>query len=137
MAQPVYFVRDDKILAVIRQTRTPATVDDLRQALQAGPTDTEVDTDITSALIGTIIITGIRAADTVVTVEVIDNLTDTNRTDEILAFGQIVCTLTSQPDITPVTFLRNGQPLNIPRSNGSLSEQPATAEDYRALIAPA
>nr|WP_221381986.1 GerMN domain-containing protein [Actinoplanes polyasparticus] len=137
VAQPVYFVRNDKLVAVIRRTRTPTTVDDLRQALQAGPTEAEEDTDISSALTGSITITGIRITDTTATVEVIDSLTDTNRTDEILAFGQIVCTLTSQPDITDVTFLRNGQPLDIPSGDGSLSEQPATAEDYKTLIAPA
>ncbi|MCM4085048.1 GerMN domain-containing protein [Paractinoplanes hotanensis] len=137
VAQPIYFVRNDKLVAVIRRIHTPATVDDLRQALHAGPTDAEEDADITSVLTGTLTITGIRISGTRATVEVIDNLTDINRTDKILAFGQIVCTLTSRPKVTTVTFLRNGQPLDIPRGDGSLSGQPATAEHYRALIAPA
>lgn len=57
------------------------------------------------------------------------------RSDEILAFGQIVCALTSRDDVTTVAFLREGKSLGVPRADGSLPDQPLVRADYAPLIA--
>ncbi|MEU8664244.1 hypothetical protein AB0C31_47320, partial [Actinoplanes philippinensis] len=58
------------------------------------------------------------------------------RVVEALAYGQIVCTLTSRTGIAAVTFLRNGQRLQVPDGDGAVTEEPLTASDYRVLIDP-
>jgi hypothetical protein len=37
------------------------------------------------------------------------------RSDEVLAFGQIVCTMTSLPEVGTVSFVADGAPLWVPR----------------------
>jgi hypothetical protein len=69
-------------------------------------------------------------------VELATSLGGTGRTDDILAFAQIVCTLTSRGDIRSVTFTRAGEPVEVPRADSSLTRNPLTAHDYTPLIQP-
>ncbi|MFI7575328.1 GerMN domain-containing protein [Micromonospora sp. NPDC049497] len=129
-------VRDNRIIPVVRRVDRPPTADDHLKDLLAGPTEAERDTGLTSALAGAVnaagtTVTGMQAQ---VAVEAPDEAA--GRSDEVLAFGQIVCTLTSRDDVTTVAFLRDGRPLGVPRADGSLSEQPLVRADYAPLIAP-
>jgi hypothetical protein len=54
--------------------------------------------------------------------------------DQLLAFGQIVCTLTTRPGIGQVSFTLDGAPLNVPRGDGSLGSGPVSRDDYGALL---
>jgi hypothetical protein len=56
-------------------------------------------------------------------------------TDDVPAFGQIVCTLTSQFETGTVTFTSNGEPLSVPRGDASLADGPVTIADYVGLLA--
>ncbi|TDB80565.1 GerMN domain-containing protein [Micromonospora sp. KC721] len=128
-------VRDDRIVPVIRRVNRPPTVDDQLRDLLAGPIWTERDSGLTSALAGAVTTASatVHSRQAQVAVEAPDD--DTGRSDEVLAFGQIVCTLTSRDDITTVAFLRDGKPLGVPRADGSLTEQPLARADYASLIA--
>ncbi|MBM0224706.1 hypothetical protein JNW87_03160 [Micromonospora sp. ATA51] len=44
--------------------------------------------------------------------------------------------MVARDDIDTVAFTRRGQPLGVPRADGSLSEQPLTAAEYTALTVP-
>lgn len=131
----LYFVRDGKIVGVTRKVDVQPSVEALVDDLLAGPTDEEQRAGITSALLGNDIVVGVQLVDGHVTVELIPALDETARTDLILAFAQIVCTLTAKQGITSVSFTRGGQPVGVPRADGSLSEAPATAADYASLQA--
>ena len=52
-----------------------------------------------------------------------------------LAFGQIVCTLTTRPGILWATFTRGGQRVEVPRGDGSLTADPLNAASYSRLMA--
>jgi hypothetical protein len=56
------------------------------------------------------------------------------RNDDILTYGQIVCTLTARADVNSVTFFRDDEPLKVPRADGILSSEPLRAADYSRLI---
>jgi hypothetical protein len=133
--QRLYHVRDGELVAVTRHVETPPSVDELVDDLLAGPTDAEQHDGLSSALVGNDIVVGVQVTDGRATVELTAALDETGRTDHILAFGQIVCTLTARPGITAVSFTRGGQPVGVPRADGSLSEAPATAADYASLLA--
>jgi hypothetical protein len=79
----------------------------------------------------------VRRSGAVAVVDIGDGPPEAGRTDEILAFGQIVCTLAARSDVNGVVFVRGDQPLEVPRSDGSLSSGPVTAANYADLIAPA
>lgn len=65
---------------------------------------------------------------------------DTARKDEVLAYAQLMCTLTALPQIDGVVFTNNGAPVAVPRGDGSLppliagAPMPLTAADYTDLI---
>ncbi|MFJ8577855.1 GerMN domain-containing protein [Micromonospora sp. NPDC093277] len=128
------FVREDRLGTVVRRVDYLPDVDTHLRHLLAGPGNTERDAGFISALTGTASVAGARLSGGVAEVEVGGAGDETGRSDQILAFGQIVCTLTSRADVHGVTFRRDGQPLDVPRADGSLSRLPLTAIDYAPLI---
>ncbi|MER7890164.1 GerMN domain-containing protein [Micromonospora sp. NPDC094482] len=128
------YVRDDRIDRILRRTDTLPTVEVHLQHLLAGPGALERDRGVSSSLPGTITVAGARLVGTTAEVDVESAGDETGRNDEVLAFGQIVCTLTSRGDVTGVSFRRAGQPLDVPRADGSLTRDPLTAADYELLM---
>ncbi|HWG99175.1 MAG TPA: GerMN domain-containing protein, partial [Pilimelia sp.] len=135
-AEPLCFVREGRLVRVIRRVPNWPTIETQVQHLLAGPTVAEREAGLTSALAGTMMITSILLAGGRVTVNLGDDVEGSGRSDEILAFGQLVCTLTSRSDIRSVSFTRDGQPLEVPRADGSLARGPLSAADYASLMPP-
>ncbi|MDI5938660.1 MULTISPECIES: GerMN domain-containing protein [Micromonospora] len=129
------FVRDDRLVPVDRRVGRPLDAEDQLRDLLAGPSAVERDSGLTSALPGAIGAGVVGVADGQARVRVDGTGDDTGRSDEVLAFGQIVCTLAARDDVDAVAFLRDGRPLGVPRADGSLSAQPLTPADYAALTA--
>ena len=55
--------------------------------------------------------------------------------DPLATIAQIVCTLTRQPGIGSVRFTADGAAIDVPRSDGSLTDAPVAREDYESLLA--
>ncbi|WBB76717.1 GerMN domain-containing protein [Micromonospora sp. WMMD1128] len=132
--EPFCFVRDDGLVVVNRRADGLPGVDAHLQHLLAGPNSAERRTGLATALPGTVTVAGATLTGAVATVEVRQAGEETGRSDEVLAFGQIVCSLTQRPDVDSVAFRRDGQPLEVPRADGSVSSLPLTAADYRPLL---
>jgi Sporulation and spore germination len=130
----IYLVRDDALVRVARRVPADVTADALVRDLVAGPTDEERDVGLTTALIG---VTVDVRVDRGVAVVDLARLADTGRNDQVLTFGQLVCTLSTLPRVTGVSFIRDGRPIGVPRADGSLSSGPLTTPDYADLIRPA
>lgn len=128
----LYLVREGQLVAVDRRVGSTADVSAVLGDLVLGPTDDELKEGLTSSLKGTDLIAGVRLEDR--TAEVSFRPQAGGRTDDILAIGQIVCTLDARNDVDTVRFLLDGVLLKVPRADGSLTELPLTAADYRALI---
>lgn len=130
----LYLVRDGKLIRVLRRLPAARTPQQMVQDLVAGPTRKEQQDGLTSALstmqVGATTITQRRAA-----VEIGAPAVPGARSDEVLAYAQIVCTLTSQgAEVGTVSFTRGGRPLAVPRGDGLLSTGPLTIADYADLI---
>lgn len=54
--------------------------------------------------------------------------------EQVLAIGQIVLTLTDRPGVRSLLFTSNGEPLSIARADGSIIEGPARRVDFIDLI---
>ncbi|MGW5559599.1 GerMN domain-containing protein [Micromonospora sp. NPDC003944] len=133
-AETLCLIRDNRIVPVVRRVDRPPTIADQLRHLLTGPSGVERDDDLTSALPGAVNAAGATVTGTQALVAVDEPAHDGGRSDEVLAFGQIVCTLTSREDVTTVAFLRDGRPLGVPRADGSLSSRPLTRSDYAPLI---
>jgi len=130
----LYLVDDGKLVRVIRRTPAARTPAQMVQDLVAGPTRAEQQDGLTSALtqmrVGSTTVIQRRAA-----VEISAPPVPGARSDEALAYAQIVCTLTSQgAEVGTVSFTRDGQTLAVPRGDGSLSTGPLTIADYADFI---
>jgi hypothetical protein len=102
--------------------------------LLRGPTRSEQEDGLTTAL-STMRIEDITVLQRRATVVVGERSADGTRNDEMLAYGQIVCTLTSQgAEVGTVSFVSEGRPLGVPRGDGSLDSGPLTVADYSNLI---
>jgi hypothetical protein len=129
----LYLVRDGRLVRVPRRVPAPLTPAQQLDALLAGPTAEESEDGLSSALTTTTV-TNIDLAGRRATVTLGDRAGPGVRSDEVLAFGQIVCTLTSLPDVGTVSFVADGAPLWVPRSDGSLADTPLTIADYSSLL---
>jgi hypothetical protein len=135
-AERLYLVKDGKLVRVLRRVPAARTPQQMVQDLVAGPTRDEQADGLTSALstmrVGTTTILQRRAS-----VEIGAPAVPGGRSDEVLAYAQIVSTLTSQgAEVGTVSFTRGGQPLAVPRGDSVLSADPLTIADYADLIAP-
>lgn len=53
-----------------------------------------------------------------------------------VAVGQVVLTMTSAPGIRQVSFVNDGEPVQIPLADGALTTTPVTPSDYVSLVPP-
>ncbi|WP_127502646.1 GerMN domain-containing protein [Actinoplanes solisilvae] len=135
VAQVLCLVRDDRLVQTVRRTPSYPGVQAQLDSLVAGPTQAERAAGLGSALAG-VALTARLTAGAEVTVEVPDVEEGTARNDEILAYGQIVCTLTARSDVGSVVFTRGGQPLEVPRADGTLTSGPLRSSDYADMTVP-
>ncbi len=127
----LYLVREDRLVRVFRRVPAERTPQEQLDDLLAGPTPAERADGLTSALTATTV-PRMTIGDRRAVVEIGDRGA---RSDDVLAFGQIVCTLTSRgPDIGTVSFTSGGEALGVPRADGEIVAGPLTIADYAALL---
>jgi spore germination protein GerM len=72
-----------------------------------------------------------------VTVDLTAALVEVGGQEQILAVAQIVLTATAVPDVARVRLLLEGQAVEIPRADGTLTSDTLRSTDYEALLKPA
>jgi hypothetical protein len=129
----LYLVRDNMLVRVTRRVPAVRTPAQAVQDLVAGPTLEEQQDGLTSALstmnVGATAVNQRRAS-----VDISAPTLPGARSDEVLAYAQIVCTLTSGAEVGTVSFTRGGRPLAVPLGDSRLSAGPLTVADYAELI---
>jgi spore germination protein GerM len=128
--QKLFLVHNGQLVAVTRRIPTEPSPQTLIDDLLAGPTTTESANDLTSALLGFTQKPAVTVTAGAATVELGADTVDSARNDDVLAYAQIVCTLTERADIHTVAFTRDGRPWGVPRGDGSLTPAPVTCSDY-------
>jgi spore germination protein GerM len=134
VTETLYLVKDGHLMAVGRSVPQQPSPSQHLSDLLAGPAVTEQQQGLSSALAGTDLRLAVQVRDGQATVELATSLEGTGRTDDILAFAQIVCTLDSREDVETVSFTRAGEPVEVPRADGALTSQPLTSGDYANLV---
>jgi spore germination protein GerM len=132
--ETLYLIKDGHLVPVQRSIAQQPSPSQQLSDLLAGPAPGERQQGLSSALAGTDLRLGVEVRDGKATVELATSLEGTGRTDDILAFAQIVCTLASRDDINTVTFTRAGEQVEVPRADGSLTRDPLNSEDYGPLV---
>ncbi len=128
----IYLVSEDRLIAVDRSVSADASLEDLLGQVIAGPTEVEQSLGITTAVpSGTL--ASVDTSRGIAEVDLAASFGDIRSADQILALGQIVYTLTGQPGIGGVRFTVDGEPVTVPLSDGSQSDDPLSREDLRAI----
>ena len=78
-------------------------------------------------------VSSVDASRGIAEVDLSSSFGDIRSGDQILALGQIVYTLTGQPGIGGVRFTVEGEPVTVPLSDGTLSDDPLSRDDFKAL----
>jgi spore germination protein GerM len=134
----LYYVADDSLVPAFGEVARPARVDVVLRALLEGPDPAYVARGYRSALPqGEELVPAADQRAGVARVELAPTFREIPAADQVLAVGQIVLTLTARPGVGQVRFLLDGQPVAVPRADGSVTAQPVSRDDYAALRADA
>lgn len=131
----VYLAQNERLAAVKRKVPFPAVPESILEVLVDGPTEVEVARGYSTALFGedVIFVRSVGVSGGVATIDLGPSFNDV--TNKILALGQIVFTLTGLPGIGLVRFTRDQAPTAVPRSNGEVTTDSVSKDDY-SLVAP-
>ncbi|MDG4831727.1 GerMN domain-containing protein [Solwaraspora sp. WMMD1047] len=129
-------VRDGRLVRAVRRIESIRSPQHQVEALIAGPTNAERETGLTSALAGLSLAVQVSSDTLVAQVEITEADEGNARIDEMIAYAQIVCTLTARSDVDSVVFTRGDERLDVPRADGSLSRGPLYGSDYSSLLEP-
>ena len=134
-ATSVYLLTKDRLAAVDRSLPDDADLADLLELVVAGPTKVERRLGLTSAVPSGTVAT-VKTSRGIAKVDLNAAFGDIRSSDQLLALGQIVYSLTGQPGIGAVSFSLEGKPVEVPLGDGTTSAEPLSRDDFAAL-APA
>ena len=134
--ETLYFVRDGKLVPVVRTRTSQPDLQGVAGDLTAGALPTDVPPGLRSVvkpehLQSVDATAGVARVN--LTAEFIDRLPTG---EQQLAIAQLVYTLTAQPGIGQVVFEVGGTPIDVPRSDGSLATGRITRDDLPGVLAP-
>jgi spore germination protein GerM len=136
MTLRVHFIRKERLVALPREARAASTPDRLREAiaeLETGPSEAEQEKGLTSALPPGLELTVVEVEGRQAVLELGGETEGQSATENVLAVGQIVLTVTSLPAIDQVRFTRDGTSVEALLADGALTTEPLTAADYAVL----
>lgn len=128
------FVRDSLLVPVERSTERNGVGAALADLL-AGPSPQDRVQGLTTALPVRAEPPAVQVEGGVAVVVGTEELLDSGRSDQVLALAQVVLTLDAVAGVDAVRFTRDGEPLPVPRGDGSLTQAPVSSQDYAELLA--
>lgn len=126
----VFLVGPGGLTEVRRRASVSTDAQDVVDTLLEGPTDQEAATGLRSALPPRTR-ADVSAESSDATVDLSGSFLEAARAEQALAIGQLVYTLTAVPGITRVRFLLDGEPLDIPRADGTVTREPVSRSEVQ------
>lgn len=126
----VWFVRDDRVVAVSHRAPGPVGPESAVDAVLEGPTEAEQGDKLRSAIPDAGAIIGVEAAGGVATVDLAATFADIPASDQVLALAQLVLTLTDLRGIGRVRFEVDDVQIAVPLPNGDTSEDSVSRDDF-------
>jgi hypothetical protein len=129
----VFLVEGEQLVRVPRSSR-PSDLSGVMTLLLDGPTQSEFGAGLRSAISPRTTLRSARldAADTAV-VDLSGALVEVGGEEQILAVAQIVLTATAVAGVGQVRLLLEGQAVEVPRADGTLTSETLRAADYAGL----
>jgi len=132
----LFLVQGERLAAVQRELPAPVSVESVLEALAAGPTTTEVQLGLRTALLTTPgLVNSGGVSGGIATIDLGQPFTEIAGRDQIVALAQIVSTVTGLPGVGRVRFTLDGNPVGILRGDGAVTTETVSRDDY-ATLAP-
>jgi hypothetical protein len=129
----VFLVQAEQLVKVVRDAPSAG----LRNALDlllAGPREAELAAGLRTAISPQTALRSTRLAGDTGVVDLNVALVEVGGQEQILAVAQIVLTATAVPGVRQVRFLLEGQAVEIPRADGTLTSEALRPVDYQGLV---
>lgn len=121
-------------LVPVERRLTEAALHTVMQSLLMGPNRAERDQGLISAFADPTAVASVDLVGGVASVDLTQQFTILDGPTQRLAIAQIVVTLTSRPGVGRVSFTLQGQPIDIPRGDGTLAAGSVSRDNYRELL---
>jgi hypothetical protein len=131
----IFLVQGERLAPVQRELPAPVSVDSVLESLSAGPTVTEVQLGLRTALLTRELMRSGGVTGGIATIDLGQPFTEIAGRDQIVALAQIVSTVTGLPGVGRVRFTLEGQPVGILRGDGAVTTETVSRDDY-ATLAP-
>jgi spore germination protein GerM len=131
----IFLVQGERLAAVQRELPAPVSVDTILETLAAGPTVTEVQLGLRTALLAQGLMHSGGVSGGIATIDLGQPFTEIAGRDQIVALAQIVSTVTGLPGVGRARFTLDGQPVGILRGDGAVTTETVSRDDY-ATLAP-
>lgn len=133
---PVFFLGGDRLVLVERRVAAPATLERSLLALLAGVNDEDAIRGLRSAVPAGTRLRSVRMEGEVARVDLSLELAQGFGAEQTTALAQIVYTATGFEGVKGVRFVIEGQEIDVPAGDGTLTASPLGRDAYPAL-APA
>ena len=133
---PVYLVGAGRLNVVRRLVESPPSLFRAIESLLAGPTAEEAGAGLRSAVTNQTRLLSVRVQSGVATIDLSGEFATIGGQEQILALAQLVYTATAAQGVLGVRFSLDGKTVEVPRGDGTLSQEPLGPADYAGL-APA
>ena len=131
----IFLVQGERLAPVQRELPAPVSVESVLEALEAGPTATEVQLGLRTALLAQGLVKSGSVSGGIATIDLGQPFTEIAGRDQILALAQIVSTVTGLPGVGRASFTLEGQPTGVLRGDGGVTTDSVSRDDY-ATLAP-
>lgn len=136
VVQLFLFDPDSSVLVPVTRQVSDAAVETVVDELEAGPTDSESLLGLRSALIDIAAVDGVDVDGSTASVDFNDSFTTLGGSDQLVAIAQLVYTLTQRSAIDQLVVRVDGEIVEVPRDDGTLTSDPLTRADYASFSAP-
>jgi hypothetical protein len=133
---PVYLVGGQRLVVVRRLVESPPSLFRALESLLAGPTADEAGIGLRSAVTNQTRLLSVRVQSGVATIDLSAEFADIGGREQILAVAQLVYTATGAQGVFGVRLSLAGRAVEVPRGDGTLSDQPLKRTDYSGLATP-
>ncbi|HEV7688871.1 MAG TPA: GerMN domain-containing protein [Acidimicrobiia bacterium] len=131
----LFLVQGERLAPVQRELPAPVSVESVLQALAAGPSATEIELGLRTALLAPGLMRSGGVSGGIATIDLGQPFTDIAGRDQIVALAQIVSTVTGLPGVGRASFTLEGNPVGILRGDGAVTTESVSRDDY-ATLAP-
>ena len=136
VVQLYLFDSDSSALVPVTRQVSAAGIEAVAAELEAGPTASESFLGLRSALTDIDAIDSVDIDGSTALVDLNDSFTTLGGSDQIVAIAQLVFTVTEQPALDRLIISVNGETVEVPRDDGTLTRDPLTRADYRSFSPP-